>query len=316
MAVYEHLAELHFLPAHPFPGPGEEQDLPDPETVAWYLAVEPWEADEPYEELWQRFMKTVDPSRVRALIIGTWGDDGSEDSSVAVRLLVEAKEQLSGLVAVFLGDITQDECEISWIHQCDVSPILKAYPGLEELGVRGGEELVFPPVRHEKLRTLALEAGGLPAEVVRNVVASELPALECLELWLGVESYGGDATVADLAPLLAGGRFPALRHLGLQNSEIQDEIAAAVAAAPVVAQLKSLSLSMGTLTDDGAEALLTGQPLTHLDQLDLRHHFLSDAMGERLRQALEPAGVEVDLSEQEQPDRWGDEEMRYVAVSE
>ena len=32
--------------------------------------------------------------------------------------------------------------------------------------------------------------------------AAELPNLEHLELWLGTDSYGGDATVADLADLL------------------------------------------------------------------------------------------------------------------
>ena len=132
-------------------------------------------------------------------------------------------------------------------------------------------------------------------------------------MWLGVEEYGGDATVADLAPLLSGGRFPALRHLGLQNSEIQDEIAAAVASAPVVAQLDSLALSMGALTDEGAAALLDGQPLTHLKRLDLHHHYLSDAMMRRVCDALEPSGVAVDVSEQEKAE---EKEGRYVAASE
>ncbi len=140
--------------------------------------------------------------------------------------------------------------------------------------------------------------------------ASELPNLEHLDLWLGEDNYGGDATVADLAPFLGGERLPALRHLGLEDSEIQDEIAAAVAGAPVVARLESLSLAMGILTDQGAEALLAGQPLTHLRKLDLHHHFLSDAMVARVKAAL--PGVEVDLDEQEKPD--GD--WHYIAVSE
>nr|BFE77741.1 hypothetical protein GCM10020093_003420 [Planobispora longispora] len=155
------------------------------------------------------------------------------------------------------------------------------------------------------------ESGGLPAEVVRAVGASEFPALEDLDLWLGVEEYGGDATVADLGPILSGERLPALRCLGLQDSEIQDEIAAAVATAPVVARLETLALAMGTLTDAGAEALLTGQPLTHLRRLDLSHHFLSEEMAERLRAAL--PGVEVDLSDRQEAD---EDDWRYVAISE
>nr|BFE77740.1 hypothetical protein GCM10020093_003410 [Planobispora longispora] len=142
------------------------------------------------------------------------------------------------------------------------------------------------PVRHESLRVLRFESGGLPGHVVRATGACDLPALEHLEMWLGVERYGGDATAADLEPILSGERLPALRHLGLQDSAMQDEIAAAVATAPVVARLESLALSMGVLTDEGAEALLSGQPLTHLKRLDLHHHFLSDAMTERVRAAL------------------------------
>jgi hypothetical protein len=319
MRVNDHLDELHCLPVFDFPAAGAQGELPAAGAVAWRLSVEVYEADRPetFEQMWQRFLETVDPAGVRALVIGQWEEAYEEDSGRLIELITEARDRLTGLVAVFVGDMVSEECEISWIMQSDVTRLLEAFPGLEELGVRGGAQLVFPPVRHERLRTLAFETGGLPAQVVQGVVASELPALEYLELWLGVEEYGGDATVADLAPLLAGGRFPRLRHLGLQNSELQDEIAAAVAAAPVVAQLSSLSLSMGVLSDAGAEALLSGQPLTHLEQLDLHHHFLSDPMVKRVKEALEPSGVEVDLSGQEEPELWEeDEEWRYVAVSE
>lgn len=89
-----------------------------------------------------------------------------------------------------------------------------------------------------------------------------------------------------------------------------------MAGAPVVAQLDGLSLAMGTLTDEGATALLEGQPLTHLSTLDLHHHFLTDAMVERLRTELEPAGVTVDLSEQETPDEYNGETWRYTANAE
>ncbi|WP_433214389.1 hypothetical protein [Microtetraspora malaysiensis] len=117
-----------------------------------------------------------------------------------------------------------------------------------------------------------------------------------------------DATVGDLEGILSGAGLPALRRLGLRDSEIQDEVAAAVAAAPVVARLEALSLSMGMLSDTGAEALLGGQPLTHLRHLDLHHHYLSEGVAARIRSAL--PGVDVDLSEPQPRDE------RYVAVSE
>ncbi|GAA5010331.1 hypothetical protein GCM10025734_54070 [Kitasatospora paranensis] len=147
--------------------------------------------------------------------------------------------------------------------------------------------------------------------MVRALGESDLPALTDLDVWLGVDEYGGDHTLDDLAPLLTGARLPALRRLGLQNSEYQDDIAAAVARAPVVARLEHLALGMGVLTDEGAAALLEGQPLTHLASLDLHHHYLSDGMQQRLTEAL--PGVDVDLSEADDPE---DEEDRYVAVSE
>ncbi|MER6531519.1 STM4015 family protein [Streptomyces sp. NPDC001508] len=318
MSCVEHLKELHGLPAFDFPGPAERGELPAAGAVAWRLALDPYDdsEDEDFGGLWDRFLETVDPAGVRAIVVGPWGEVYDNDSGGVVRSLADARDRLTALRAVFIGDLEMEEAEISWIEQCDVTPVLDAYPLLEEFGIRGGTGLRFPAVGHQRLRTLRFQAGGLPGEVVRGVAAAELPALEHLDMWLGVEEYSGDATVADLAPILAGGRFPALRHLGLQDSELQDEIAAAVASAPVVAQLESLSLSMGTLTDTGAEALLRGQPLTHLRRLDLRHHFLSESMAERIGAAFASAGTEVDLSDPQTPHRWRDEEWRYVAVSE
>ncbi|NUP38436.1 MAG: STM4015 family protein [Streptomyces sp.] len=315
------------LPVTDFDTSGTDaSDLPPADAVAWRLACG-FDDELPFDKLWRDFLETVPADRVRAIVIGSWwGGEGYESVQPVIDRLTESAERLPALRSIFLGDVTGEECELSWLEMTDVTPVVEAYPLLEEFVARGcgyggpDESLAFRPVRHERLRTLRFESGGLPASVVHAVCDSELPRLEHLALWLGVDHYGGDATIADLAPLLAGGRFPELRHLGLQNSEIQDEIAAAVAAAPVVAQLASLDLSMGTLTDAGAEALLGGQPLTHLTLLDLHHHYLGEKLAQRMRDELEPRGVEVNLSEQQQAQRWdwdeSNEEHRYVAVSE
>ena len=197
--------------------------------------------------------------------------------------------------------------------------VVKAEPAERDIAMVFQNYALYPHMSVRGNLEYGLKNRGTPrAEIegVRGVAASELPALEYLDIWLGVQEYGGDATLADLAPILAGGRFPALRHLGLRNSEIQDEIAAAVAAAPVVAQLKSLDLSMGVLTDDGVAALLAGQPLTHLTWLDLHHNFVTEQVAERVRAALEPSGVEVDLSER--GEEWEDDGVvqRFTAVAE
>ncbi|MER6942925.1 STM4015 family protein [Nonomuraea sp. NPDC000554] len=278
-------------------GPAEVAH-PYPWQVAWELVV--GETDGSLENL----LDTVEGHHVRAIV---FPDGGARD---APEILAANAHRLPRLRSVFLGMIEPEYFEISWIQQGDLTPLLEAYPRLERLDVRGSDGLELSPVRHEHLKVLRFESGGLPGKVVRAVGESAFPGLEHLELWLGVAHYGGDATVADLRGILSGERLPALRRLGLRDSEFQDDVAAAVAAAPVVARLESLSLAMGELTDTGAEALLSGQPFTHLRHLDLHHHFVSDEMADRLRRAL--PGVTVDLSEK-QPFAEG---ATYVAVSE
>ncbi|MET9594300.1 STM4015 family protein [Streptomyces sp. NPDC006516] len=316
-----HPDTFHGLPVHTLSlsGSAVTAPLPAAEAVAWRLDCMTDELA--FEEAWPRFLATVDPGRVRALLIGPWWDEDYVPFAPVVEAIAADAHRFPALRALFLADVDSEECQISWLEMCDITPVLEALPLLEELVVRGcgytepEEHLRMRPVRHQALTSLGVESGGLPAHFVRAVGASELPALERLDLWFGVSWYGGDATVADLAPVLSGAALPRLRHLGLRNSEIQDEIAAAVASAPVVARLDSLSLSMGTLGDAGGRALVEGQPLTHLSVLDLHHHYLSAPLVSRIRELCDRAGVRVDLTEAEDRDT-GDDETRYVAVSE
>ncbi|WP_030234461.1 STM4015 family protein [Streptomyces sp. NRRL S-350] len=310
MAVSHHLERFHELPVHEFT-PDDAQPQPAADAVAWRLSLE-YGSKQDFGQLWQSFLRKVDPTGVRAVVIGAWWQKDYASVRSVVEAVTAEAERLPALEALFLGEVTFDECEISWLEMGDVTPLLTAFPGLRSLTVRGGMDLALEPVRHDRLTSLRFESGGLPATVVRAVAGSELPALERLTLWLGVDEYGGDASIDDLAPFLDGTRLPKLRHLGLADSELQDEIAGALAHAPVVARLESLDLSMGVLSDEGAAALLEGQPLNHLRALDLHHHYLTDEMQQRLRQAL--PDVEIDLSEAE--DDLDDEGDRYVSVAE
>ncbi|MFD7133894.1 STM4015 family protein [Streptomyces sp. NPDC059894] len=319
MTIGDHLHALYRLPAYTFPGPDERtDDLPEPDAVAWRITSDVYDADEEWPRAFARFRDTVDTTRVRALIVGAWQEAYDSDPTAVIEALVAARDRFPALRALFLGDMVMEECEISWIRQTDVTPLLAAFPDLVEFGVRGGSGLRFPALRHTGLRHLTVETGGLPAEAVRGIAASDLPALEHLDLWLGTPEYGGDAEAADLEPILSGARLPSLRHLALHNSEIQDAVATAVASAPVVARLEMLDLSMGVLTDEGASALLAGQPLTHLRKLDLHHHYLSEDLQERVRRSLETAGVEVDLDRDDAEEDHDDDGTvwRYVAVGE
>ncbi|MFE3471840.1 STM4015 family protein [Streptomyces bacillaris] len=310
-----HPGHFHGLPVHT---PAASVPLPAADTVAWRLECDYGEKTD-FTDLWQQFLDTVDTTQVRALLIGPWWREDYTPFAPVRDLLVTHAHRFPALRGLFLADVVGEECEVSWLQMCDVTPVLEAFPLLEEFTVRGcGQEgLALRPVRHAALKTLRFESGGLPGHLVRAVAASEVPALERLDFWFGSSWYGADATVEDIGPVLAGGTFPRLRHLGLQNSELQDEIAAAVASSPVVAQLETLALSMGTLSDTGGEALLNGQPLNHLTTLDLRHHYLTGPVLDRLRKACAPAVVEADEAEE---DYWDEDDNgepeRYVAVSE
>ncbi|MEU4716617.1 STM4015 family protein [Micromonospora purpureochromogenes] len=309
--IHSHASSFAGLPVVPFT-PGTT--LPEePSAVAWRLEVEDFDA-EPGEfvDLVRALRDEVPAEAVRALVIGEWGE--AYERALPVDLLVEAAAQWTGLRAVFLADLVGEQCEISWLTHGDITPLLAAYPSLEVLRVRGAQGLRLDPVRHTGLRELIVESGGLPGAVSRAVAESQLPALERLDLWLGRAEYGGDSTVADLAPVLAGDDLPGLRHLALCNAEIADPVAAAVATAPVLPRLEVLDLSMGVLTDEGAEALLAGQPLTHLRRLDLHHHYLSEQCRERLVAAL--PGVRVDVSDPQTVEEYRGRHYRYTAVGE
>jgi hypothetical protein len=277
--------------------------------VAWRISVGYDDAEDRFARELDLLIDTVGGGSVEALVIGQWGS--AYDSAPPLHLLVAARDRLPGLRALFVGEMTYEECEISWINHGDIAPLLGAFPRLEVLTIRGSQGLRLSPVRHRRLRELTVETGGLPGEFVRGLADSSFPVLRELELWLGIREYGGDATIEDLAPILGGAELPQLRRLALRNAEIADAVAEALAAAPVVARLEELDLSMGALSDAGATALLLGQPLTHLRRLDLSHHFMSHDVAGRFAEEL--PGASVDTSDEQDA---ADDGFRYVSVTE
>ncbi|GAA3230583.1 STM4015 family protein [Actinocorallia longicatena] len=294
------------LPVADFPA-----EKPPSGPVAWRLRQpedEPEDVQNPARILDALIAEATEP--IEALVIGFWSDQFDDAFTLGdVRdVLVERAARLPDLRSLFFGDITYHENELGWIEQCDVTPLARL--PLTRFEVRGSDGLLLDPVENPALRVLRFETAGLPGPVTAAVAASDLPALEELDLWLGTPRYNGTTTVEHLRPVLDGARLPSLRHLSLQNGDFHDEVAAALAGAPVVARLETLSLARGTLTDVGAEALLSGQPLTHLRRLDLRHHFLSEEMAARVLAAL--PGVEVLIEN----DRDLDPADPYVAIGE
>lgn len=293
----------------------ERTAIENPADTAYRLSID-FDAHEQgarFPDLLARFLADRLSRDVTSLVVGDWGGAGmGNDSAPVVEALVAAREKLSRLTALFLGEMVSEESEISWIHLSDLSAIWEAYPGLEHIRIRGGEGLSLGTPRLARLNSLVIESGGLAAEVLREVGAAELPALEHLELWLGTDQYGATTRPEDLAPVLSGRKFPKLRYLGLRDSSIADEVAAAVANSPVMQQIATLDLSLGTLTDVGAESLLASPYLKRLGLLDIHHHYVSEAAVARLRSAA----VRLNADQRREPEEYRGETYRYVAVAE
>jgi len=261
----------------------------------------------------QSFLKQRDVGKATALVIGGW--DGATDGGLptaAVEQLVGVRDRLPKLKTLFFGDITYQEYEISWLRQGDVSSLFSAYPNLEEIAFRGGIGLHLGKVQHKRLQKLTIQAGGLPANLFRQVLEADLPALTHLELWLGRLDYGGNVTLEDLRPLLDGKCFTKMRSLGLRNRDRLAEIVVDVAKSPVVRRLDVLDLSMGSLNDEEAAPLLEIAALKKLKTLDLSQNYLTASMIKQFKKA----GIKIKADDSRVAESYDDEEYRYSVIGE
>jgi hypothetical protein len=294
------------------------EPLENPAEVVYALRCE-YEGEASMAELLNQLLDAPGSEQIEALVFGLWetGDGvctGDASAQRLVDLLVEVRDRLPNLKALFIGDITYEDSEISWLVQSDISPILAAYPQLEILQVRGGTGLRFADAaRHEHLKALILETGGLSRETVHQVYAWDFVALEHLELWFGSEHYGGDCWDRDLSPVLEDLCFPKLIYLGLRNSKFANEMMDRVVNSPLLPGLQVLDLSLGTLADEGAIKLLACTAARDLETLNVSQSYLSGAMIDQL------IAADISLRAVEQREEESDEDpayRRYCAVAE
>lgn len=263
-------------------------------------------------EKMKAFIDGPQAAEVSALVIGAWENAYEDSPQEALDYLCDHSAGLPNLKELFVGDMDSEECEISWIIQGDYTRLFSAFPQLERLHIKGSNSLTLSqqPLRHDNLKALTIECGGLPKAIIHTISGAHLPSLETLNLYLGVDEYGFDATLDDLQPFLTTDLFPKLKYLALADSEITDQIAAAIAEAPVLDIIDTLDLSQGTLTDTGAEALLASSKIRRLKRLDLHYHYLSNEMMARLKKELD---LVLDITEQQEAD---EDDWRYPAVTE
>lgn len=272
--------------------------------------------DEPHtlSHLLSRLSQQSGVETLEALVFGVWMEGGEAvdvSPDDAIEHLVTEKEKFCGLKALFVGDIISEENEISWINQGNMAPIWSAFPDLVQFGTRGSDGLSLGRINHPSLTQLVIETGGMPRELLQEALEANAP-LNHLELWLGTDEYGGTTTLKDLEPLLDGELFPDLRYLGLRNCDFGDELAEAVSSSAVLGRIDVLDLSLGTVSDRGARALLDSGRISHLSLLDLSHHYIGEETAKDLSSALES----VRLDWPQTPDNWDGEDHYYVSVSE
>lgn len=202
-----------------------------------------------------------------------------------------------------------DETEISWTDVGSVDKLYPVFPNLEWLKVQGGG-MGLGKLAHDKLETLILHTGGLPADAGASVAKANLPSLKELEIWFGADEYGGEVTPEIIAPLFTGKATPKLEKLGLMNAEFTNALPALLAGTPLLKQLQQLDLSMGTMTAEGADALLEhAEHFMHLERLSVDDNILTDEPLARLR-----AKFGDKLVSNEQKDY--EEDWLYVSVGE
>lgn len=291
---------------------GSDSALHDPSGKAHRISVSWDESDNGITavSVLQRLLEQPEAQKIEALIIGLWGlADQGDDSGAIIDSLAEQAGELPNLKALFIGDMTFEDCEISWINHASAAPLLSAYPNLKELKVRGNACFGSAPLQHHSLQKITIETGGLSKEVFDLIADANFPSLSHLELWMGDGGYGCEVTIDDIARLLKKRPLENLRYLGLRNCEFTDEIAALLATLPSLGGVETLDLSLGTLGDDGVHKLADWPALDQLKVLDIHHHYASeDAINKLIAR-----GVTVNHEDKQEDDPDDD---RYVAVSE
>ena len=290
-----------------------DNPLPNPATTAIRLSVNTYYDDPKFDDYFQAFLQQPGVEQVDTLLIGNWGEPSEESIAKALVPLIAAKDRLSAVKHLSLADMDAEECEVSWIQQEEVDALYAVYPKLQTLCIKGSAGLRLGDIQLPELRSLILINGGLDAEVLTEVTNAQCPKLQHLELWLGDEYYGCDIENTHIKALLqALPRFPELSYLGLCNYDKTNQLAQLLADVSLPDAITTLDLSKGTLSDAGAEALLSiSERLGKLDTLDLHHHYLSNAMMERLQQL--PCQVNLDEQEETYSD---DDDYRCVFLAE
>lgn len=233
-------------------------------------------------------------------------DDGEPTWDSAVEAMVEYGVPASLRSLVFDRG---DYWDISWTYLNTLEPLYPRVPDLEHLEIILGH-MELGSIDLPKLRHFEVWTGGFTGDNMKSVLGARWPELETLLLRFGgSEDYGASCSLEDVLPLLASTTIPKVRHLALANSPFVDELIPHLAKSPLLRQVTTLDLSLGEMTDAGANAILAhGDAFKHLTKLDVHRNYLSGEACSALRGLI----ANTDVASQEDPE----DDYRYCQIGE
>lgn len=310
MGVYSHIEFLGGKPVVFYESGRELDPAKNSYRIAWSYEDEGAE----FDDLFSEFLELDGAENVTGLITGAYCEEMfEEDMSGVLETVLSAAGQLSAVTDLFFGDIIGEENEISWIVNTDISPLWAAFPRLRTFGTRGGQSLSLGKLVHDQLQSFKVETGGLAKEVVQQIAAATLPELEHLEIWTGSTEYGSTSSIEDIAPLLKNSTFPKLKYMGIRNCDYAGDVVKAAIDSPVVAQLETFDLSMGTLSDDDIDVLLSNaSKFAGLKLLNLDDNMMTADAAKKLAELP----CEVTFANQREGWVYDGQVQRYPAVGE
>ena len=226
--------------------------------------------------------------------------------------------------------IGESDADTSAMDIGDVSGLYTVMPNLEVLKICGNY-ITFGKLHLKKLKRLDVLTVGLSTAQVHSIANAILPELETLNIWVGDAYNGAVQTFGVLKTLILRlETFHNLQHLCIANSEFQDEIVQEILGSTLISQLKTLDLSMGTMTNRGARALLAeADALQHIESIDVGANYIGEDLVAELK-AVFPKKIKsryqddfdyyYDEDEFENEDAWIEHELStgdyYVTISE
>ncbi|WP_099066023.1 hypothetical protein [Nostoc linckia] len=294
--------------------------ISNPENHAYAIQIQPENRSKNINlESFYNLLEDPQSSKIQALICQieyeNYWNNNNICFGIVLEALCDAYEKLPNLQALFIGDAEQHEYRKSKLAIFDIRPILEAFPNLQLLKVRGQfyEYLLeCETLIHKNLKTLIIETADIDDRNFSQICALELPNLECLELWLGRQLRNETFIIDNLIPIFFGESFPNLAYLGLRSSEFSDLLAENIVRSPMIERLLVLDLSMGNLSDYGANALLNCPAINQLHTLNISNNCVSEGMVQRLLQL----NCQVIADEQQDEIEGGCSVSRYCALYE